>query len=234
MQYAIIAAGEGSRLVQEGVAAPKPLVKVGGECLIDRLVRIFMANGASAISVVCRHDELVERHVQAICDTNTLVKYIVRITPSSMHSLRELVPLLETDAPFVLTTVDTVFDEREFAAYVTAFAQALADGYDGLMGVTDFVDDERPLYVKTNERMDILAFLDGDDHPRHVSAGIYGLTPRALSTLQACIDRGEQRMRNFQRALLADGQRLKAWTFGRVYDIDHAADIMKAEQYLQR
>ena len=234
MQYAIIAAGEGSRLVQEGVAAPKPLVKVGGECLIDRLVRIFMANGASAISVVCRHDELVERHVQAICDTNTLVKYIVRITPSSMHSLRELVPLLETDAPFVLTTVDTVFDEREFAAFMAAFAQALSEGYDGMMGVTDYVDDERPLHVSTDERMDILAFLDSSDHPRYVSAGIYGLTPRALSTLQTCIDRGEQRMRNFQRALLADGQRLKAWTFGRVYDIDHAADIMKAEQYLQR
>ena len=40
MQYAIIAAGEGSRLCHEGIAAPKPLVKVGGECLIDRLVAL--------------------------------------------------------------------------------------------------------------------------------------------------------------------------------------------------
>ena len=41
MRYAIIAAGEGSRLHQEGIAVPKPLVTVAGEMLIDRLIRIF-------------------------------------------------------------------------------------------------------------------------------------------------------------------------------------------------
>ena len=39
MKFAIIAAGEGSRLQQEGVELPKPLVKVCGEALIDRLIR---------------------------------------------------------------------------------------------------------------------------------------------------------------------------------------------------
>ena len=53
MKYAIIAAGEGSRLAQEGVSAPKPLVQVGGECLIDRLLRIFMQNSAEEIVVIC-------------------------------------------------------------------------------------------------------------------------------------------------------------------------------------
>ena len=37
MKYAIIAAGEGSRLAAEGVAEHKPLVRVHGECLVDRL-----------------------------------------------------------------------------------------------------------------------------------------------------------------------------------------------------
>lgn len=53
MRYAVIAAGEGSRLRQEGVTEPKPLVKIGGECLIDRLLRVFMQNGAEEIWVVC-------------------------------------------------------------------------------------------------------------------------------------------------------------------------------------
>ena len=39
-------------------------------------------------------------------------------------------------------------------------------------------------------------------------------------------------MRNFQRALLADGLRLQAWPFGQVFDIDHVADIEKASQFL--
>ena len=41
MKFAIIAAGEGSRLSQEGVTLPKPLVRIGGEAMIDRLLRIF-------------------------------------------------------------------------------------------------------------------------------------------------------------------------------------------------
>lgn len=53
MKYAIIAAGQGSRLADEGVSAPKPLVNVGGECLIDRLIRIFMAQEATEICVIC-------------------------------------------------------------------------------------------------------------------------------------------------------------------------------------
>ena len=39
-------------------------------------------------------------------------------------------------------------------------------------------------------------------------------------------------MRNFQRALIADGCRLKAWPFSKVLDIDHAGDIVKAEEFI--
>ena len=49
MKFAIIAAGEGSRLAAEGMEVPKPLVQVGGECLIDRLIRIFMQQQAEEI-----------------------------------------------------------------------------------------------------------------------------------------------------------------------------------------
>ncbi|MDY3008013.1 MAG: NDP-sugar synthase, partial [Sodaliphilus sp.] len=34
MNYGIIAAGEGSRLAQEGVAKPKPLVELNGEPMV--------------------------------------------------------------------------------------------------------------------------------------------------------------------------------------------------------
>ena len=42
MDYAIIAAGEGSRLAQEGVKWPKPLVRLNGVALIDRLIDVFL------------------------------------------------------------------------------------------------------------------------------------------------------------------------------------------------
>ena len=234
MKYAIIAAGEGSRLVQEGVAAPKPLVKVGGEMLIDRLIRVFMDNNASEICVICNEQmTAVAEHLKQIAEAGCVpLKYLVKSTPSSMHSMWELSKWLK-DEPFVLTTVDTIFRENEFKAYIAAFEQMIGAGKcDGLMGVTDYIDDEKPLYVGTSDEMTITGFYDTCDNPKYISGGIYGLTPKSIDTLRRCIERGDSRMRNFQRALVSDGLQLKAYGFSKVLDIDHASDIQKAEDFL--
>jgi NDP-sugar pyrophosphorylase family protein len=239
MKYGIIAAGEGSRLSAEGVKSPKPLVEVNGQTLIDRLISIFAAQGAEEIVVICNDlTPLVSRHLQELADRaaaegTTPIRFVVQTTPSSMHSFYMLSPLLE-GGPFVLTTVDTIFREAEFARYVAAFNEALAAGWDGMMGVTDFVDDEKPLWVGTDKEMNITGFFDsitGHDC-QYISGGIYGLAPSALETLQRCMDKGESRMRNFQRGLIRDGRRLKAFAFSKVLDIDHASDIRKAEDFL--
>ena len=232
MRYAVIAAGEGSRLAQEGMTTPKPLVKIGGERMVDRLVRIFVAAGAKEVCVVCNPSS--EAYIKSRQEAGAPLRSIVRTTPSSMHSMYELMPMLEGDEPFVLTTVDTVFRESEFQDYVAAFEKMVAAGEaDGLMGVTTYIDDEKPLYVATDDDLNIRAFLDADENPRYVSGGIYGLTPCALATLRRCVDRGESRMRNFQRALLTDGLQLKAYPFTKVIDVDHAGDIAKAEALLR-
>ncbi len=235
MKYAIIAAGEGSRLAQEGVLSPKPLVEVGGERLIDRLLRIFLANGATEVVAICNEQMTEVRARLEQIQTAGLVplKFVVKSTPSSMHSMWELSRWLR-DEPFVLTTVDTIFREEEFQTYVADFLQLVGRGEaDGLMGVTDYIDDEKPLYVSTDDDLAITGFLDRCETPRYISGGIYGLTPRSIETLRRCIERGESRMRNFQRALIADGLRLKAWPFSKVLDIDHASDIVKAETFLK-
>ena len=75
---------------------------------------------------------------------------MVRDTPSSMHSFYELTNIMDAGLPFVVTTVDTIFKEEEFSAYLVAFLHMLKkrEG-DGLMGVTDYIDDEKPLYFGT-------------------------------------------------------------------------------------
>ena len=236
MKYAIIAAGEGSRLAQEGVQKPKPLVEIGGERLIDRLMRVFMDNGASEIVVICNEQMTAVRdHLAALQQRGDIpLQFMVKSTPSSMHSMWELSRWLDHE-PFVLTTVDTIFREQEFSAYVHDFQTLLEQGGgDGLMGVTDYIDDEKPLYVATDDALRITGFLDSCDSPRYISGGIYGLKPESIATLRRCIERGESRMRNFQRALVSDGLRLKAWPFSKVLDIDHAEDIRKAEAFLMK
>ena len=234
MKYAILAAGDGSRLMQEGELTPKPLVKVGGEALIDRLLRVFMANDATEIAVICNSQmTAVVAYLDTIQKAGDIpLRLMVKSTPSSMHSFWALRRWLE-DAPFILTTVDTIFREQEFTEYVHTFRSLTAQSAaDGLMGVTDYIDDERPLYVQTDAQMRVTAFLDESPDCRYISAGIYGLQPTAIFPLNNCIARCEYRMRNFQRALLADGYKVAAWPFSKVLDIDHASDIRKAEEML--
>ena len=236
MKFAIIAAGDGSRLAQEGVTEPKPLVKVRGERLIDRLIRIFMGNNATEIVVICNEQMSdVASHLKMIQDKglNGLpvpLRFVVKSTPSSMHSFYELRNFLRDD-PFILTTVDTIFDESEFHDYVLSFQDKIAQGVDALMGVTDYIDDEKPLYVGVDNVMRINGYYDTPQADFHfISAGIYGLTAPSLNILEACIEKGESRMRNFQRALVAAGLRIEAFPLTKVFDVDHIEDIRKADE----
>lgn len=239
MKYAIIAAGNGSRLHQEGIKAPKPLVKVNGERLIDRLLRIFCNNQATEIIVICNEqmtdvqEHLADVQQHGLNGKEVPLRFIVKTTPSSMHSFYEISSLIGKES-FVLTTVDTIFREDEFSVYIHEFQKEIEDGTQAFMGVTDYIDDEKPLYVSTDEAMNITGFHDKNTgNCQYISGGIYGLTPETITTLNNCMERGESRMRNFQRALIADGRKTKAYAFTKVLDIDHATDIEKAEEYLK-
>lgn len=231
MKFAIISAGEGSRLSQEGVALPKPLVQLNGMAMIDRLVHIFVQNGAEQVVIIINNEvALTKEHVAALKETAEVpLEVIVKTTPSSMHSFYELSRFLKDDK-FCLTTVDTIFREDEFAAFIEAFK---ASGKDGMMAVTDYIDDEKPLYISTDEKLNITGFHDAATPDcRYISGGIYCLTPKAIDTLEKCMEKGMSRMRNFQRQLVADGLQLEAYPFSKILDVDHASDIVKAEAFL--
>lgn len=242
MTFAIISAGEGSRLSQEGIQVPKPLVQINGEPMIDRLIRIFTDCGAEEVVVIVNNlTSIVQDHLNQL-ETKVPMKVVVKTTPSSMHSFYELSPYLG-EGKFCLTTVDTVFREEEFKNYIKEFKRSNADG---LMAVTDYIDDEKPLYVSTNNNMDITGFHDTvkDFHLseaflqlhaecRYVSGGVYCLDGKSIQTLKRCVEQGMSRMRNFQRQLVAEGLRLKARPFSKILDVDHASDIVKAEEFLK-
>lgn len=230
MKYAIIAAGEGSRLAQEGIKLPKPLVRLNGVEMIRRLIDIFAKNQASSISLIVNEEMIqVQEFVKQI-KLDIPLNIIIKSTPSSMHSFYELRDFLRNDK-FCLTTVDTIFREDDFQKYIESFIHDKTS--DGMMAVTDFIDDEKPLYVDVDGNMNITGFLDNSDKCKYISGGIYGLTPKAIDTLEECLSSGQSRMRNFQRQLVADGLKLKAYQFSKILDVDHAEDIQKAEDFLK-
>ena len=75
MKFAILAAGEGSRLSQEGVETPKPLVKVNGEAMIDRLIRIFNNCEAESIYIITNNLTPLTQQISGTCK-RWIPKYI--------------------------------------------------------------------------------------------------------------------------------------------------------------
>lgn len=233
MHYGIIAAGEGSRLVQEGVQKSKPLVDIVGKPMIGRLIDIFETLRAESINVIV-NEQMIEvqqylRKLKSALPVPLNIK--IKSTPSSMHSFAELSSMMPSQGKFILTTVDTIFQPEDFECYVKAFEDT--GDIDALMAVTSHIDDEKPLYVATDDGMHIQGFLDTqEDNVKYVSGGIYGLTSTAFDVLHRCLADGVARMRNFQRRLIADGLDVRAFDMGTILDIDHADDIVKANNFL--
>ncbi len=230
MNYAIIAAGEGSRLAQEGVAKPKPLVELQGEPMIGRLINVMIRCNAESISIIVNeHMSEVRQYLESL-ELPIPLNLVVKTTPSSMHSFWHLSQVIP-EGKFCLTTVDTIFREQDFKAYIDAFEADKT--HDGMWAVTPFVDDEKPLWVDVDDEMSITAFRDKRwDGAKYVSGGIYAMTDKAFEVLDQCIEQGISRMRNFQRALVDAGHHLQAYSIDKIVDVDHADDIATAEAFL--
>lgn len=235
MHFGILAAGEGSRLVSEGVAEPKPLVKLGGEPMISRLIKIFIEAGAESVCVVI-NDFMPE--VRKFLENYEMpdgveLKVKVKTTPSSMHTFAELAEMFEGQGRFIATTVDTVFRADDFKRYAEAYSR-LPVGVNGMMAMTDFIDDEKPLYIDVDANLRIINFCDTPpENVKYISAGIYGLDSSAMPVLRQCLESGVSRMRNFQRALISNGLIIDGFPMGKVMDVDHASDIAAAEQFIK-
>lgn len=249
MHYAVIAAGEGARFASEGVTTPKPLLPINGQPMIGRLLNLLARHRAQSISVIVNEqmrdvaDYVAkwgsEEHLYEMgLPESFKFHLIVKSTPSSMHSLATLAEIMPI-GKFCLVTVDAVFDEADFRRYIDTWELTMPQEADGLLAVTPHVDDERPLYVDVSGGADgngtIRGFHDAPlpAAPVFVSGGIYGLDSRtAFPVLVRCLQEGQSRLRNFQRALVRSGLLLKSWAFDKILDIDHKSDIPKAEQFL--
>lgn len=233
MKYALIAAGQGSRLVSEGIQVPKPLVRVAGMPLLERLFRVFLDNDAESICIIINEEMEEVRRFLERQQLPVPLHIVIKSTPDSFHSFYELMPYLQGEGGFCLTTVDPIFHEREFADYIRAFVND--QRMDALMAVTDFIDDEKPLYVHADDNLQITGY-GSTDYPgsRYISGGIYCLSQRALSLLPAAMQAGVSRMRGFQQYLVDAGLRMYAYPFSKIIDIDHASDVEKAEQFLAK
>jgi hypothetical protein len=136
------------------------------------------------------------------------IDLIVRTTPSSFVSFRLVAERL-AGTPAVITTVDGIMASEDFRAFVEAAAGFPADAT--VLGLTDLVDDEKPLWAERGS---------------HVTAGLYVLPAKRAAEPGA----GFARLRDYLGWLVEQGQKVYGVVLPRVFDIDRAADIAAAER----
>ncbi len=229
MHFVIISAGEGERLRTEGIKTSKPLIIINGIPLIERLIKIAIKSGANKISCIINEQAT---DVKDFFDNNKFdisINLKIKSTPSSLHSLFELKPFINEDY-FCLSTVDTIFDENEFLNFIN-FATS-HQNYDGVLSVTHFIDDEKPLCVDLNSENRILGFYDDKKNHTYATGGIYFFSTKIFNEMDFAIKNNFSRLRNFLKHLISKDYNLYAYPFTKIIDVDHIKDIQEAEKFI--
>lgn len=235
MNFAIIAAGNGSRLSSEGFTSPKPMVELSpGLTMLERLLQIFRLCGTERIRIIINtHTPRLKAYIDTLAATYP-IETVCRTTSGSLESLMEL--HLDPSEPWIVTTADTVFPAHLFSAMVDRFA-ADPDA-DALMGLTPYIDDEKPLYATVDTAADIVTgYYDqtpADTSTIYASGGIYCLRPMALAALARCRELGFTRMRQYQKLLVESGLCVRPFIYPRIIDVDHISDIDKARALISQ
>jgi len=217
----VIAAGEGSRLRADGFRDSKPMVQVGGRPLIDHALDRFRAAGIRKVTVVINEaSDDCRRWLERNAGDFDL-DMIVRSTPSS-YATFQLVAGRLANAPAVVTTVDSIMPVDDFRHFVRS-----ASGFPEnavVLGVTDHVDDENPLWVTLDPSDGRIRQIGGRDGT-HVTAGLYWLP--AQRPAEPATDFA--RLREYLGWLVAQRHPVYGVVLPCVFDIDRARDITAAE-----
>lgn len=233
LRAGVLAAGRGERL-RTSSGHLKPLVKVGGETLIDHVLNSMSEAGASEVVVIINEDSLAVRDHVSATKWSFALRWIIETTPSSMHSFLRLVETLARDGddgPFLLSTVDTVARAQTYARFI-AEARQLEQAAVTL-ALTAAGDDEKPLLVRTTPGdFRIIALGEAAVPSDYATAGVYAVRPVILREADAARQDGLDALRTFLVRLLDHGYHLAGLPIADSIDVDRPADIATAEALL--
>jgi hypothetical protein len=153
------------------------------------------------------------------------------LTSTSVHTLAEGLQAVAA-GPVFCTMVDTVMPAANWREVYAATVRGLAEGADAMLAVTAFVDDESPLYVRTDAAGFVQALSDELLLPARVTGGVYGFSTAARQAAAEAVGQGVQRMRGFLKWLVARGSRVGTISVPRIIDIDHQSDLRLANVWL--
>jgi NDP-sugar pyrophosphorylase family protein len=230
MKVGILAAGEGSRLHAGGVHVPKPLLPIGGVPLIGRLLQAIQPLAPQEIVCIINHRgsavaDYVRQHYPSLPIT-----FVQQDTASSYESFTVLCEHLH-GAPFLVTTVDTVFAPAFLPQFVAAAGQHT--GMDMMLTLTTFIDDEKPLHVHLDAQQRIRQMGEAARDSTYVTSGFYYCAPSVSAACASLAPHRVGALREFLGWLLQQGYWLQGYLAAKMVDVDRPQDIAVAEQFVR-
>ncbi|HEY5813921.1 MAG TPA: NTP transferase domain-containing protein [Terrimicrobiaceae bacterium] len=222
----IIAAGEGSRLRMGGVGVNKPLVPIAGWPLIGHTLRQFVEMGIRRVVVIFNESEQdCAEWVQTHFPTLDL-EIMLRSTRSSFESFWRVGRALGPGR-HLICTVDSICAAADWRTMIASRPDANSAIF---LGITSFVHDEKPLWVRLDPSGIKIAEIGGV-RSHFATAGIYNVCD---AIFEREFDESIPSLRVFLRKLLAEGFPLCALPLQEVVDIDTVEDIDLAERFLSQ
>ena len=221
MDLAIIGSGNNSNYI----------MKIKGENLVERITRIGRINGISKVVwVINSHEPELKKYLSRN-NFGIPLNLIELDMKDPMHNLETLATIL-TKGPFLLTNSNFVFIESEFSEFVTY--SLLQEDADGILAITRYNDNEKPLCVAMNDEDIILKFSDSKDGYSWANGGIYYFSPEIFKETKYALQTGISKLEKFLQLLIIRGYTLKGFSFSKIIKVENIADISKAEDLIKR
>lgn len=150
MNLALIASAENSPMRIEGLDVPKHLIRINGEYIIERTIRVARIKGINEIFCIINENEHELEEYLLSGNFGIPLHLFVKTTSSSIHSLFVLASFLMYE-PFILLTTHNVFDENEFLIFLTT--QFLRKIYKGQLPLQIILINENHYMSKWTKKI---------------------------------------------------------------------------------
>lgn len=226
----IFAAGHGTRLQPAFPGIVKPMVPLIEKPLIEWTVKILKTAGFEEFTILVNSNgKAVRAHLrQAFPDTNFV--FLVKDTATSYESFRLVAQTLAQKADhFLLSTVDALYNPADLEKFIVSAQSSFADA---VLGVTDRVEDTKPLWADVEDNGVISRIGPTCVQKKFITSGIYFLTRKLAEEMP---EPGKYTaLRQYLTEIVEQGKRVSSFPIRQSVDVDTPDDIDFAEEFLYK
>lgn len=175
----IMAGGKGTRLRPHTESCPKPLVLVAGRPILEHILERAKAEGFSRFVLTTHYlAHMIEERFGDGSSLGVQIEYVCESSPLGTAGALSLLPTLP-DGPFVVTNGDVITNIR----YGELLDFHTAQGASATMAVRVH-EWQHPYGVVRTHGIEIVGFEEKPIARSHINAGVYAMSPDALSELE--------------------------------------------------